>query len=174
MKRAAALIQTFKEISVDQSNESRRVFNLYTYLTEVVASLHPELKYYQVDVSINGDEFFEFDNYPGTFGQLLTNFIINSLRHGFEKTKQHKILVNFTLDDEFIYLTYEDDGVGVPEDILPKIFDPFYTTKRNEGGTGLGLNIIYNLVTQRLNGSVTCTSTVNEGIKFAIKIPIEL
>ncbi|PKI12883.1 sensor histidine kinase [Colwellia sp. 12G3] len=171
LNRAATLIQTFKEVSVDQSSESRRVFNLYDYLHEVIASLLPELRSYQVQVTIEGDQSFEFDNFPGTFGQLLTNFVINSLRHGFDKNIQHSIVIKFTLDEEFIYLTYQDDGLGVSEEVLPRIFDPFYTTQRNKGGTGLGLNIVYNLVTQRLNGSITCTSVVNEGIKFSIKIP---
>lgn len=171
LKRAASLIQTFKEISVDQSSESRRVFNLYNYLNEVIASLLPELKYYQVNVDIQGDEAFDFDSYPGTFGQLLTNFVMNSLKHGFDKNKQQCIDIVFTLDEQYIYLTYQDDGVGVCEAVLPKIFDPFYTTQRSEGGTGLGLNIVYNLVTQRLSGTIHCTSTVNKGIKFFIKIP---
>mgnify|MGYP000044150185 CR=1 FL=1 len=171
LKRASELIQTFKEVAVDQSSESRRTFKLNAYLHEVIASLHPELKYYQVSVHITGDENFEFNNYPGAFGQIITNFVMNSLKHAFKKDEGHEITVHFDVDNDYIFLTYQDDGVGVAENELPKIFEPFYTTQRGEGGTGLGLNIIYNLVTQRLNGSITCESEVNQGIKFHIKIP---
>jgi|GEM_PF-1900701 len=171
LKRASELIQTFKEVAVDQSSENRRTFKLFSYLHEVIASLQPELKYYQVTVNIQGDKNFEFDNYPGAFGQLITNFVMNSLKHAFDKAKQHTININFMIDEGYVHLTYQDDGVGVATNELPKIFEPFYTTKRGYGGTGLGLNIVYNLVTQRLNGSIECQSAVNQGTQFKIQLP---
>ena len=171
LKRASELIQTFKEVAVDQSSESRRLFKLHPYVHEVINSLHPELKYYHVTVDISGDKDFAFDNYPGAFGQLITNFVMNSLKHAFDKSKQHAINIHFSTDEEFIHISYQDDGVGIAKKDLPKIFEPFYTTQRGEGGTGLGLNIVYNLVTQRLNGSITCESEVNHGVQFDITIP---
>ncbi|MGL1957382.1 MAG: HAMP domain-containing histidine kinase [Colwellia sp.] len=174
LTRAAELIQTFKEVAVDQSSESRRVFKLHSYLHEVISSLHPALKYYRVDVNITGDEHFEFDNYPGAFGQLITNFVMNSLKHGFNKEQQHKITIHFSTDEKHLYLTYQDDGVGVKDEYIAKIFEPFYTTRRNKGGTGLGLHIVYNLITQKLKGAISCSSSLNQGIKFEIKIPKNL
>lgn len=171
LKRASKLIQTFKEVSIDQSNESRRTFNLYDYIHEVVASLQPELKHYQVAIEISGDENFALNSYPGTFGQLITNFIMNSLKHAFDKAEQHTIKINFIVCENAITLRYQDDGVGIATANVPKIFEAFYTTKRNNGGTGLGLNIVYNLVTQKLKGTIKCQSDIGQGIDFTMQIP---
>jgi len=173
LKRAAELIKNFKEVAVDQSIESQRKFNLYNYLQDVLISLKPELRQYQVDVNITGEKDFELTNDPGAFGQIITNFVINSLKHAFSKQHAHAILIYFTFDNNDLTLTYQDDGEGLTTDQLDKIFEPFYTTKRGEGGTGLGLHIVYNLVTQRLKGSIKCFSEPSKGVKFTIKIPLK-
>ncbi|PCI62974.1 MAG: hypothetical protein COB35_01915 [Gammaproteobacteria bacterium] len=172
LKRAAELIQNFKEVAVDQSTENQRKFNLYSYIQEVVNSLKPELKYYCVDIKTVGDKSLILDSDPGAFGQILTNLMMNSLKHAFTKQQAHAILIYFTVNDQQLTLTYQDDGCGIEQTELERIFEPFYTTKRGEGGTGLGLHIVYNLITQRLKGTIKCTSKQGQGVLFEINIPI--
>ncbi|WP_111979139.1 sensor histidine kinase [Algibacillus agarilyticus] len=176
LTRAADLIQNFKEVAVDQTNENRRSFNLYNYINEICGSLQPKIKTYQVDVTIKGDEDLILDNYPGAFAQIFTNFIVNSLHHGFEQNQSHSINIDFTLENngKQLKIIYQDDGGGIPAAHLTKVFDPFYTTKRGQGGSGLGLNIVYNLITQRLKGTIECASEPTQGTRFIILLPVNL
>ena len=102
------------------------------------------------------------------FSQIITNLITNSLIHGFEKNEQGNISIRISKEENKIKLLYKDNGKGIKEENQHKIFDPFFTTNRGNGGSGLGLNIIYTLITSKLNGSISCTSTENEGVEFII------
>jgi len=170
--RASELIRSFKEISVNQSIETITEFSVYDYLHDVMLALKHEYKNTEHTFNIECPRTLEIKNYPGAFSQILTNLIMNSLIHGFDGINNGNITIRAQkVSDDFV-LEYEDDGVGISKDNMSKIFDPFFTTNRKKGGSGLGLNIVYNIITGKLNGKVSCESTLGEGVKFVIRIPL--
>ena len=172
LRNAADIIRSFKQVAIDQHTEIKRYFNLHSYCDEVLLSLNNKLKLTKIKVTNEIDKNININSYAGIFSQTLTNFIINSLIHGFEDLqKEGNITINGWIESNNLYLTYEDDGKGIEEKHIHKIFDPFFTTKLGKGGSGLGLNIIYNLIHHKLNGKITCKSKINEGIKMTIVIP---
>ncbi|MCP4398348.1 MAG: response regulator [bacterium] len=171
LHRAAEQIRSFKQVAVDQSNTEKRRFYLKKYIDEILLSLTPKLKKTGHTISVSCSEKLELDSYPGAFSQIFTNFVINSLNHGFEHTAHGEIIIEALIEDDMLHLRYRDDGKGIAEEELTRIFDPFYTTARGQGGTGLGLHVVYNLVTQRLCGRIRCESPPGKGITFHITIP---
>lgn len=172
LERAANLIRSFKQVAVDQSNDNRRYFNMYQLLNEVLLSLRPNLKKTQHQVVLHCDENLELESKPGPISQILINLIMNSLIHAFEHMEQGTITISVTLANSRCYLHYKDNGAGVPENIKKRIFDPFVTTKRGEGGSGLGMHLVYNLVTQALNGKIQLESSLDHGIDIQIDFPV--
>ncbi len=174
IQRATEIIQNFKKVSVDQSVEDKRCFNVKEYFFEIIKSLHPKLKRYNHKIEIISEDQLHIESYPGSFYQIFSNLILNSVIHGFESINQGKIkiAVNCNKEKNQMDIVYQDNGKGMPTKILEKVFEPFVTTKRNKGGTGLGAHIIYNIVTQQLKGKISCDSVVNEGVIFKIEIPV--
>ena len=172
LDRAADLVRGFKQVAVDQSSEEKRIFALAPYLEDVILSLRPKLKRLKHNTSIVGDQTIEVESYPGAFSQIATNFIMNSIMHAYDDEDEGKMVVEIHLDGREVTVEYTDDGRGIPEENLAKIFEPFFTTKRGDGGSGLGMHIVYNLVTQKLGGSINCESRVGTGTKFTLKLPI--
>lgn len=172
LDRAADLVRGFKQVAVDQSSEEKRIFALAPYLEDVILSLRPKLKQLKHNTSILGDQTVEVESYPGAFSQIATNFIMNSIMHAYDDDDEGNMVFEIRLDGREVTVEYTDDGRGIPEENLAKIFEPFFTTKRGEGGSGLGMHIVYNLVTQKLGGSINCESTVGTGTKFTLKLPI--
>ncbi|WP_159460647.1 ATP-binding protein, partial [Calothrix rhizosoleniae] len=172
LNRAAELIQSFKQVAVDQSSEERRVFNIKKYLEEILLQLQPKLNNTKHQINIQGSDYLSIDSYPGVFSQVITNLIMNSLIHAYDDLDSGNIIIKYYQEDTDFVLEYQDDGKGIADENLTKIFEPFFTTKRNQGGTGLGLHIIYNIVTQKLLGDIDCESCLGVGSKFIIKIPI--
>jgi C4-dicarboxylate-specific signal transduction histidine kinase len=172
LERAANLIRSFKQVAVDQSNDNRRYFNMHQLLNEVLLSLRPNLKKTQHQVVLHCDENLELESKPGPISQILINLIMNSLIHAFEHIEQGTITISVTLANSRCYLHYKDNGAGVPENIKKRIFDPFVTTKRGEGGSGLGMHLVYNLVTQALNGKIQLESSLDHGIDIQIDFPV--
>jgi len=171
---AADLIKSFKKISIDQSVERKREFDLYEYINEVVFTFHNKLKHIPVEVEVIPRESLEVSSYPGAFAQLFNNFIQNSIIHGFENYEgEAKITIHISKDSNYLYMDYSDNGNGMNNDIKQKAFEPFVTTKRNAGGTGLGLNIVYNIINQKLKGTLNLKTSLGEGVKFSMKIPLE-
>ncbi len=171
MNRAADLINSFKQVAVDQSSQERRLFKIHQYLEEILLSLHAQLRKTPFDVKLNCPEELEVDSYPGALSQIITNLIMNSLHHGFEGLNEGSITIDIRKSENSVLIIYGDTGRGIPDDHLDKIFDPFFTTKRGLGGSGLGMNIVYNLVTQTLNGQINCTSKIGQGTWFEIEFP---
>ncbi|KAM3102922.1 ATP-binding protein [Phormidesmis sp. 146-12] len=171
LNRAAQLIQSFKQVAVDQSSESRRVFNFRAYLEEVLLQLSPIVKTTTHLIEVQGDRHLTLNSYPGAFSQIVTNLVMNSLLHAYSPGEQGHITLRFEQIEEQIIFEYADDGQGIPLENLSKIFEPFFTTKRGQGGSGLGLHIVYNLVTQKLGGKIQCESRPSMGAKFIIKLP---
>jgi signal transduction histidine kinase len=170
--RASELIRSFKLVAVDQSNEAKRNFQVGHYIEEVLFSLRPSFRKTNLEVLVDYGEDVEIHNDPGVISQIATNLIMNSIKHAYDPGEAGRLTFKLSRNDGRAALEYYDDGKGMPREIADHIFDPFFTTKRSEGGTGLGMHIVYNLVTQSLRGNIECASVVGQGTKFTIQFPI--
>jgi len=168
LDRTAHLIKSFKQVAVDQTSEEKRKFKLRHYIEEVLFSLNNVTKQTKLEIEVICEENIEINSYPGSISQILTNLIMNSIRHGFKSNEKGNINICVTQNNSEITFIYKDNGQGILSNNLDKIFDPFFTTNREKGGTGLGLNIIYNIITNSLGGSITCNSERGEGVEFVI------
>lgn len=168
---AVAILKSFKMVSSDRYNQDVREFNVNSYIANILLSLKHTLKPNLHSVTVDCDEDLVISSYPGVISQILTNFINNSLSHGFVNKTQGSILITVEDLGEELELTYKDNGNGIPEKEMKHIFDPFFTTKRQEGGTGLGLHIVHNLVHNVLKGTIRCFD--EGGLAFVIKFPKE-
>ncbi|MCK5876713.1 MAG: response regulator [Candidatus Marithrix sp.] len=171
LTRAADLIQSFKKVAVDQAGEQQRIFDLSEYLHEILTTLRPEFKRTKHEIVVECDEGIMLSSYPGVFGQIITNFVMNSLIHGFRDKPEGMMQIIVKQNENELEIRYSDNGRGIPADIVSKVFDPFFTTNRQGGGSGLGMHIVYNLVTHQLNGILRCESVIEEGTTFIISIP---
>ncbi|SJN55283.1 Sensor protein ZraS [Vibrio ruber DSM 16370] len=177
LSRASGLIQSFKQTTVDQMSECQSQFNIYQVLTALIASLAPETKKVPVEPELEGDKDLMMDSFPGGLTQVMSNLIINSTRHAFGQGNTQavpQIKIRFYAQGESVVFEYFDNGIGVPTDLHQKIFEPFYTTQRGHGGSGLGLSLVYNLVTQQLQGSLQFSSTPGQGMHYQFKLPKQL
>lgn len=174
LQRAADLISSFKRVAVDMSSDDVMEVNIADYMQEVLASLHPEMKKSAPIVEVVCPSDLMTTTNPGAISQVMTNLIMNSLIHGFEGKQGGTIKMEVISNGDMIEFAYSDDGAGMESHVVEKIFEPFFTTKRGSGGSGLGMHILYNLITQSLKGSVTCKSKPGEGTQFAISFPREL
>ena len=172
LKKAAVLIKSFKTVAVDQSSEEKREFYFNEYIEEILNSIHPFTKKTNIVIELNCDEKLKVNSYPGPFSQVITNLIMNSIIHGFDEKEKGLIIIDIKEKKEQIHILFKDNGKGIKKENLAKIFDPFFTTNRENGGSGLGLNITYNIITKTLNGSITCRSIENEGVVFEIFLNI--
>lgn len=169
--RAANLIQSFKQVAVDQSVDEQRQINLRDYIGEMLTSLSPSLKKAAATVTVEGPDNLVVTTYPGALAQILTNLVLNSLIHGFDNGKVGHIHIALDTRQNQIVLSYRDNGKGIPLALHSKVFEPFFTTRRNEGGSGLGLHILYNLVTRTLGGHVRIDDPPGGGVRFVIDFP---
>jgi len=174
LRRAAELIQSFKQVAVDQSSSERRQIDVAEYLDELMLSLRPQLKGTRLQTRISCERNLRVTTYPGAIAELLTNLVMNSIVHAYQADDAGSLSIEITRDGRNLRLVYADDGRGIPEDSLPRIFDPFYTTRRGAGSSGLGLHIVYNLVKKTLQGSIQCTSAPQQGTSFTITFPAAL
>lgn len=172
LDKAAQLIQGFKGVAVDQTGEGRRLFNLRQYLDEIMLSLRPELKRTGHVVELSCPDDIMVDNYPGAVSHTVTNLVMNSLIHGFSGMEAGRITIEATSDGETAVIRYADNGAGMTREICRQIYDPFYTTRRGQGGSGLGMHVVYNSVTKSLGGKISCASEPGEGTTFTIEFPL--
>lgn len=172
-QRASELISSFKQVAVDRSHETKRRFKIKEYVDEILVSLQPNLKKTKHHVTIHGDEDIEVFSNAGAISQIITNFTMNSLIHAYDTGEQGNISIDIVEKQDDVMIKYTDDGKGMSQEILDQIFDPFFTTNRGGGGTGLGMHIVYNLVTQSLGGTIRCESKVGKGTSFIVHIPLQ-
>ena len=173
LNRASDLIRSFKMVAADQVSESRRSFNVREYIGQVLLSLRPKLKKTPHRVEVECDEALVIESYPGALSQILTNLIVNSLTHAFRENEAGLIRIEVAKNDGTLNLTYSDDGCGIAPEIQDRIFEPFFTTARAKGSTGLGLHIVFNIVTGTLGGTITCCSAPGQGTTFQVRMPVE-
>ncbi|MGE4560629.1 MAG: ATP-binding protein, partial [Desulfobulbus sp.] len=170
--RASELIRSFKMVAADQVSENKRLFNVKSYINEILLSLRPKLKKTPHHVVVECADDLMIESYPGAFSQILTNFIINSLVHGFSADQAGEIRIEVKKSGETLNITYKDNGRGMPPDVRDRIFEPFFTTARSQGSTGLGLHIVFNIVTRTLQGTIECESSVGQGTSFILTMPV--
>lgn len=171
LDRASQLVRSFKQVAVDQSSEQRRAFRLAEYLAEILLSLHPRIKKQRTQVDIDCPEDLVMDTYPGALYQIIVNLVINSLVHAFDEQQGGRVKISAARDGEDVVIDFRDDGKGMSEAVQKRVFEPFFTTRRGSGGSGLGLHIVYNLATQVLGGRVSCDSATGKGTHFRIVVP---
>lgn len=174
LERASKLIASFKQVSVDQSHEDVREFDLHAYLDEIFISLNPMLSRTQHKYSYSCPEKLNIKSTPGAFYQIVSNLFNNSVIHAYPDGSSGNLTLTVESDDLGIKITYQDDGCGMSDEIQAQVFQPFFTTKRGKGGSGLGMNIVYNIVTQVLGGEIQITSTPDQGSTFIITLPSDL
>ena len=173
LHQAAELVSSFKQIAVDQSSMNRRLFRLSETISEIMLTLGPGIRKtsHTVIPTISTDIMME--SYPGPLVQILTNLINNAFLHGFEDKENGKVFIAADMHgSDHIQMTVRDDGVGISENNLARVFDPFFTTKLGKGGSGLGLNIVYNLVQDVLGGTIKVTSQLGQGTCFTLMLPL--
>jgi PAS domain S-box-containing protein len=173
LNRAADLIKSFKQVAVDQASEERRRFRLKEYIDNLLLSLRPRYKRTRHTITVNCPDALEIYSYPGAFSQIITNLLINSLIHGFEHIEEGRMVLDASVEGNQLLLQYHDNGCGMDGEQVKKIFDPFFTSKRVHDSAGLGMHIVFNLVTGLLNGRIACHSVPGQGAKFIIEIPIQ-
>ena len=172
LSNAAELVQHFKQLAVDQAGEQRRSFALTAVVEDVVSLSRVTWKStpYQVNTEVSLPR--PLDSYPGALGRVLTNLLQNALLHGFEGRDSGTLQITAKeVDPQTVELRIEDNGIGMRDEVRRRAFDPFFTTKLGQGGSGLGLNIVYNTVTGILGGSIELHSTPGVGTEFILRIP---
>ncbi|MBF0574041.1 MAG: response regulator [Desulfamplus sp.] len=176
MDRAATLIKSFKQVAVDQTVQERRKFNLKQCFQDILLSLKPTYINKGCIINLECPDNIEIFSYPGAYSQIISNLVMNSIIHGFKDKRNGQIAINVYLLDvdkvnQELIIEYSDNGSGMTQEQASKVFDPFFTTMRGQGGTGLGMSIVFNLVTQTLGGTIECKSVPNIKTEFIINIP---
>lgn len=172
LHRAGELIQSFKQVAVDRSHAELRDFDLREATEQIAASVRPVLRKAQLALTIEVPAGIVMDSYPGSYGQVLTNLFLNSVAHGFPDGRTGTIEVRARpLGPNHVEIIVADDGAGMSDDVRRRAFDPFFTTRRGRGGTGLGLHIIHSLVTQSLGGRLTLDTALGHGTTFRMVLP---
>jgi signal transduction histidine kinase len=172
LERADQLVRSFKQVSVDQSTEQSREIVLKDYLDEILLSFSTRIKRAGHSFSLDCPATIRLETYPGAIYKAITNLVLNSLVHGFDGITAGAIAIDVRAYTDHVLLLYSDNGLGMLPEVRRRVFDPFFTTRRGLGGAGLGMHITYNLITQRLGGSIKCTSEPDAGVMFEIRIPL--
>ncbi len=172
LSRAADLVHSFKQVAADQASGERRQFAMDEWLQDFLTSLRPILRKTRHDVQIECPPDVTVDTYPGALGQVLTNLLTNAIAHAYPSGAEGTLAIRVSEPrKDTVRIVFSDDGRGIPPENIGRVFDPFFTTGRTSGNTGLGLHIVYNLVTSRLQGHINLYSKVGRGTRFTIDIP---
>lgn len=173
---AAELIGSFKSVAVDRTSAQRREFKLDDVVKETILTLGTTIKRSAYEVQAQVSAGIVMESYPGPLGQVLTNLINNAIVHGFDGRSHGEIIISAHRIEgsspEQVQISVSDNGLGIPDANLSRIFDPFFTTKLGQGGSGLGLNIVYNLIKDVLGGEVVVNSEENVGSVFILNLPL--
>lgn len=171
LQRASALIKRFKRLSIDRSSEQVTHFHLRQNVTDLVNAMQPQLKKYPLDIHIDISKGIYLTSYPGTLSQVIQNLINNSLHHAFLPDQQGRITIRAHSSQNHVILAIEDTGNGIEPSVAGSLFDPFVTSGRHQGNSGLGLHLVHQWVTQVLEGSIAVHSEPNQGTTFTLTLP---
>ncbi|MDB5801647.1 MAG: hypothetical protein JWL63_2586 [Rhodocyclales bacterium] len=172
LAQARDLISSFKQVAIDQSSERRRIFNLGALVRDICETVRPGMRTgsWQLETELAPE--LRMDSYPGPLGQVITNLVQNAFFHGLQENVRGVVRIETrVLDDAQVEISVSDDGHGIPPENLGRIFDPFFTTRLGQGGSGLGLSIVYRLVTTLLGGRISVDSTAGQGTRFTVVLP---
>jgi ligand-binding sensor domain-containing protein/signal transduction histidine kinase len=170
---AADLVSSFKQVAVDRTTAHRREYDLQHTSHEVIATMMNRIRLAGHSISLDIAEGILINSYPGPYGQVIANLINNALLHAFDNSKRGNITISARLEvADRVLIDFADDGAGIGPDDLKRIFDPFFTTKMGRGGSGLGLSISYNIVTSLLHGNISVDSTLGQGTRFMLDLPL--
>lgn len=172
LQHAARLVGDFKQVAVDQSSAQRRQFGLLIMLQELAALLNSSLRKTPFTLELDIPADIELDSYPGPLGQVFTNLVNNAVSHGLDGCTEGHMRCMAQRQGDHVLIVFEDNGKGIPPEIIKRIFEPFFTTKFGQGGSGLGLSITFNIITNVLGGEIRVTSTAGQGARFEISIPL--
>ena len=168
LQRSSGLVNRFKKIAVNRSTQNKVKINLKNFIDDIWTLLPPIVTKDNVSININCPHDMFITTYPEGLIQIITSLFENSIVHAFSEGKNGSINIDVTSNNDLLYIVYSDDGIGIEKSNLSKIFDPFLTTKRGLGRIGLGLNIVFNIVTQEFGGTINCESQVGSGTVFNI------
>ncbi|AZP11834.1 ABC transporter substrate-binding protein [Undibacterium parvum] len=171
-QRSGELIASFKRVAVDQTSERRRNFDLHILVQDILNALGPAIRRAKAEVEIRIAAGLQMDSYPGYLEQILSNLVMNSLHHGFNASKSGHILISAQQLIDSVELVYQDDGLGIAKELQHRVFEPFYTTKLGQGGSGLGLSIVYNLTHAIFKGKVQLESEAGHGLRIVFNFPL--
>ncbi|QUS39509.1 PAS domain S-box protein [Tardiphaga alba] len=172
LNRAAELIQSFKQVAADRNYSDQRVFDLADLTEQVVMSLKPGLRKQKLTLTVDCRPNLTMNSYPGPYGQVLTNLLLNSVAHAFPDGNGGAVEIKVQdSGEDHVEILFSDNGVGMTPEVRRRAFDPFFTTRRDQGGTGLGLHIVYSIVTSRLGGRLHLHSEPGEGTRIQIILP---
>ncbi len=172
LQQAGNLVASFKQVAVDQTSEKRRLFTLSETVSEILLTLGPTLRKTSHNVHCDIAADIQMDSYPGALTQIITNLINNALLHAFAERENGQISITASLQGDWVTLSVCDNGVGIPAGNLSRVFDPFFTTRLGQGGSGLGLSIVYNLVQDILCGSISASNAAGLGACFTLNLPL--
>jgi signal transduction histidine kinase len=174
LQRSVELISSFKQVAVDQSTETSRILLISGLMDDILMSMRPKLKKLKHQIKVSCPDTLMVECKSGPINQIMNNLIMNSIIHGFESIVSGEIRIDISLVDSHINIEFTDNGQGIPESLGKRIFDPFVTTKRGQGGSGLGMHLVYNLVTQALDGTISMASVEGQGVTFNISFPVKV
>ncbi len=172
--RAADLIQSFKQVAVDRASEEKREFDVRKYINEILLSFRADYKRTSHTITVNCPEGLRINSWPGIFSQVITHLVQNAIIHGFRDIEAGEVTLSVHPALGGLILSCEDNGIGMEASVKEQIFDPFFTTKRAEGGTGMGLHIVHNLITRKLGGEITCKTSPGNGTLFTMALTVEV
>ncbi|MFZ6745145.1 PAS-domain containing protein [Undibacterium sp. JH2W] len=173
LKSAADLVASFKQVAVDQASSKRRRFHVSKVCHDVIATMMSKIRQAGLQISMDIPVHIEMDSFPGPFDQVICNLVDNAILHAFEGRADGHIQIQASmLDQDRLEIRFTDNGVGIPKENLSRVFDPFFTTKLGQGGSGLGMNIVYNIVTSLLGGDIRIDSEEGSGTSFIMQIPL--
>jgi signal transduction histidine kinase len=169
------LVSSFKQVAVDQASAQLRHFDLKQTTAEIIATMMNQVRHAEHQLVVDIPEKITMHSYPGPYGQVLINLLQNAMLHAFDGRKHGQMTISAQrLGNDQVQITFKDNGVGIPEDFLHRIFEPFFTTKLGHGGSGLGLNVTYNIVTSLLGGQIFVESVMGEGTTFRLELPLNV
>lgn len=173
LQRANEIMSGFKQVAVDQVAEHTRSIHVCDYMQRIIQSLQPQLRKKSCQMHLNCPDDIEVRCNAGALAQVLTNMIMNSIVHAFPESANARIDIDVSVDDNQLHIRYRDNGVGMSSSQLRQLFEPFYTTSAENGGSGLGTHIIYTLITQTLGGNVEVSSQPEQGLCYDFHFPVE-
>ncbi|TCI04800.1 HAMP domain-containing histidine kinase [Corallincola luteus] len=172
LQRACQLIESFKHVAVDQCSEQDRTFEVHHFIDEVLLTLKPKLKKSRHIIEVICDQELTITSKPGAISQILINLVLNSLKHGFKDISQGTIVIQVTMDKDYLTVIYEDNGRGMSQEVKAQVFSPYFTTAKESGGSGLGMYIVQSLVQQVLGGKLELETEPEQGIRLKMMIPL--